>query len=339
LPTRLDLGEAPEGILELSNEEILEEFIATLEAAGASPDTVKAYRAAIEDFLEFLGDKPLSEVGLRDIIQWRNHRLRNGFPKARTRDRKGWQTTLHYYTLFIRRFFEWLGINIKVPKVKKPPRRIDALTPSETNALYQAAKDPLDKLILKLFLDTGLRSRELLGLRVMDIDFDEQVIVVYETKYGRERKVIVTRETLEMIRSWITLNNLKLRDKIIPLTYSGLYKRIKRLAKRAGVPLHKVRPHVLRHTFATMALRRGMSLIALQRLLGHTDIKTTQIYTHLTIEDIKKEYLRTMSNPASSFRLCSKCGRQIPLEANFCPYCGTPLRTNNSIGEEIVDTY
>lgn len=336
MPSRLDLGEAPEGILELSNEEILEEFIAALEAAGASPDTVKAYKAAIGDFLEFLGDKPLSEVRLKDIIQWRNHRLRNGFPKARTKDKKGWQTTLHYYTLFIRRFFEWLGINIKVPKVKKPLRRIDALTPSEINALYQAARDPLDKLILKLLLDTGLRSRELLGLRVMDIDFDEQVILVYEAKYGRERKVLVTSETLEMIRSWIILNNLEPRDKIIPLTYSGLYKRIKRLARRAGVPLHKVRPHVLRHTFATTALRRGMSIIALQKLLGHTDIKTTQIYTHLTIEDIKKEYLRTMSNPEPSLRLCQRCGRQIPLEANFCPYCGAPLRASNPVGEEII---
>ncbi len=324
---RIDIGEASEEILELDNYEIMEEFLAILEASGASRDTIKAYRSAITDFLEYLGDKPLRDVRLRDIIDWRNHRLRNGFRKGKKGDKRSRTVTLHYYNLFIRRFLKWLGIRIRVPNVKKPPRKIEVLTDEEIEKLYRAVRDPLDKLILDILLDTGLRSRELINLRVEDIDFKEGVITVKEAKYGKERKVLATKNTLEELRMWIKLNNMKKGDKVVPLTYSGLYKRIKRMAKRAGIPIEKIHPHILRHTFATRALKKGINIFSLQRLLGHTDIKTTQIYTHLTIEDIKKEYQTHLDNIIR----CPNCRREIPSYALFCPYCGYSLNNKKEV--------
>jgi len=300
LPSRIDIGRAPEGILELDNNTIIEEFLQTLESSGASADTVKAYRSAIKDFIEFIKDKPLRDVTLRDVIEWRNYRLKNGFNREKSGEQRSRLSTLHYYTMFLNRFFEWLGLKIRIPRVKKPPRRISVLSDEEVERLFRAARDPLDTIILKLLLDTGLRSRELLGIRVVDIDFTNKVIRVRETKYGRERYVVVTGETLELLKSWIRLNNLKPSDRIIPLSYTGLYKRIKTLGKRAGIPLWKLKPHALRHTFATRALRRGLNLFALQKILGHSDIKTTQIYLHLTVEDIKREYEAVMENSTSS---------------------------------------
>jgi len=336
LPTRIDLGSAPREVLELDNESIIEEFLLILESSGASPDTVKAYRAALKDFIEYIGDKPLKEISLRDIIGWRNHRLKNGFKREKTNDPLARRTTLHYYTMFINRFLEWLGLNIRVPRVKKPPRKIHVLSDEEINKLLNAVRDPLDLLIVKLLLDTGLRSRELLNIRVADIDFSNKTIRVLNTKYGKERYVVVTSETLELLKAWIKMNNLGPNDKIIPLTYNGLYKRIKTLGKRSGVPLWKIRPHVLRHTFATRALRNGLNLYSLQKLLGHADIKTTQIYLHLTVEDIRREYEKVMETRNNNVRYCPRCNRKVPLDALYCPYCGASLA--NSERESSIQT-
>ncbi len=328
LPNKLDLGKASKEILELSNYEILEEFIFLLESLGASPETIKAYRSAVKDFIDFIGDKHLKEVSLKDILVWRNTRLKKGFKRQRSMDKDSRLTTLHYYTLFLKRFFNWLGIDLRIPRVKKPPRKIDVLSEEDVVKLYNASRDPLDKIILKLLLDTGLRSRELLGLRVMDIDFNKKTIRVRETKYGRERYVIITADTAELLKAWIRLKGLRENDKIIPLTYNGLYKRLKTLARRAGLSLSKVRPHVLRHTFATNALKKGMNIYSLQRLLGHRDIKTTQLYLHLTVDDIRREYEKIMEKNTT---YCINCGREIPVNSIYCPYCGYKLKRESSI--------
>jgi len=329
LPSKLDIGKAPREILELSNRDIFEEFIMVLESTGASRDTVKAYKSAIKDLIDFLGDKHLKTISYKDIVEWRNARLRNGFKRSKKMDKNATLTTLHYYTLFINRFLEWLGLDLRIPRVKTPTRRIHVLSDEEIESLYKASRDPLDKLILKLLLDAGLRSRELLSIRVQDIEFDKKIIRVSGSKYGKERYIVVTSEAIELLKAWIKLNNLKPDDRVIPLTYSGLYKRLKTVGKRAGIPSWKIRPHVLRHTFATNALKKGLNLHSLQRLLGHTDIKTTQVYLHLTIDDIKKEYENVMEKSAE--KQCMKCGRNIPLNAQYCPYCGTRVMEEASI--------
>ena len=333
---RLDLGEAPEDILELSNEEILREFESTLYAAGASRETVKAYMSAIRDFVSFIGNKPLREVTVRDVINWRNERLSKGFPGAKTNDNQKWQVTLHYYSILLRRFFKWLGLRVKMPGVKKYPPRVDALSEEEVVALLNAAKKPVDKLILSLMISTGLRSRELLELRVNDIDFNKRVIRVRTAKYGKERLVTAPPDVFDLLSAWVKVNGLDSKDKLFKLSYSGLYKKLKKLAEKAGVDPLKVRPHVLRPTFATMAIRRGMSLASLQRLLGHSDIRTTQVYLHMTIDDVKREYEEKIGSSVVNTKLCSSCRRPVPLDALFCPYCGVELIGGRAAGEGAV---
>ncbi|MEM1676053.1 MAG: site-specific integrase [Desulfurococcaceae archaeon] len=328
MPNKLDLGKAPDNIFELSNEEILNEFILVLESAGASRDTVKAYRSAILDFLKYIGNRDLRNISLRDVIAWRNTRIKEGFDRSRSKESNSWKTTIHYYTMFLNRFFEWLGLNIKIPRVSKPARRIDILSEDEINKLMNSVRDPVDNIILRLLLDTGIRARELLSIRVEDIDFKEKLIRIVNSKYGRERYVVVKNETLDLIISWIKINNLKQSDRLINLSYSGLYKRLKKLAERAGLPCWKVRPHVFRHTFATSVLKKGFSLSSLQKILGHSDIKTTQVYLHLTINDVKKEYERILEN---NLNKCLNCGRELVLNAIYCPYCGVKLERSELI--------
>ncbi len=297
---KFELGPPPPGILERSNREVLEEFLASLLAAGASEKTVRVYRAAIEDFLEFIGDKPLRMVGVEDVRRWRMERLRKGFPRKRrnkrnsdpVEERRWRQMTLHYYTLLLRGFFEWLGLNVRVPVVKAPRRReVEALSEQEVYALLYASRDLLDILIVALLVETGLRAREALELRWRDIDFNRGEIRVRAAKYGEERTVFYGPLTRQALYVWFNQRRPRSMDeKVLGLSYSGLYKRLKSLARRAGLDPRKIRPHVLRHTFATQALRKGMSLIAVQRLLGHRDVKVTQVYTHLLKEDLRLQY-------------------------------------------------
>ncbi len=303
---KFELDPPPPGILERSNEEIMELFLDALRAAGASEKTVKAYRAAISDFLEFIGGKPLREVTQEDVLRWRAERLSKGFPRARRgrrrrrpvfEDRRLRQATLHYYTLFLRGFFEWLGLPVRVPVVQKPRgSSVDALREDEVLRLLSAARDTLDLLILALLLETGLRAQEAVSLRLRDVDLERREIRVRNAKYGEERVVFFGDLTAAALAKWLEENpGLGPDDPLLGISYSGLYKRLKSLAKRAGIDPTRVRPHILRHTFATEALKRGMSLPAVQRLLGHRDIKTTQIYLHLLREDVRAEYERSIA--------------------------------------------
>jgi len=302
---RFDLPPPPRGILEKANSEILEAFLAALLAAGASEKTVKAYRAAIQDFLEFIGDKRLRDVGDEDVQRWIRARLRNGVKRPRKRAldlyeaRRMAQTTMHYYTLFLRGFFQWLQLPVQVPIVKKPKgRELEALKEEEVYRLLSAVRDTLDLLIVALLLETGLRAQEAVSLRLRDVDLENREMRVRNAKYGVERTVYFGPLTEAAIRKWLEENpGLRPDDRLLGISYQALYKRLKSLAKRAGLDPDRVKPHVLRHTFATEALRRGMSLPAVQKLLGHRDIKVTQVYLHLLREDIKKQYEQAFSQP------------------------------------------
>ncbi|ALU12027.1 integrase [Ignicoccus islandicus DSM 13165] len=278
--------------LEWRISEAMQVFLDFMEASGANPKTIKSYRVAIMDFARYLGDKPLKEIGYTDYLNWIKYRMRTGFSKKYKNDKKALQTTLHYYSLFVRNFLKWIGLD-GLPVVPKPRRDVvDALTPEEVNALISVAVDPIDRLIVSLLLETGLRASEALNIEIRDIDFRRRAIRV-RGKYGKERIVLFGPLTEEALRqAWPLISKTR---KLIPLSYQGLYKRLKKLARKAGLSPERVHPHVLRHTFATEALRRGMSLPALQKLLGHSDIKTTQIYLHLLLDDVSEQYHRAFS--------------------------------------------
>ncbi|ABM81367.1 tyrosine-type recombinase/integrase [Hyperthermus butylicus] len=302
--TKFDLPPPPPGIESKSNEEIVEAFLAALAAAGASPKTVKAYRAALRDFLDFIGDKHIFQIDSSDVSAWIYERLSKGVRRPRSSgnnllDARSRQATMHYYTLFLRGFLAWLGLDVKVPVVKKPRgARVEALSREEVEKLLAAARDPLDLLIVALLFETGLRAQEAVELRLGDIDFQRREIRVRGAKYGEERIVLYGPLTEYAMQIWLQLHpDMKPDDKLLGISYSGLYKRLKTLAKRAGLDPRKVRPHVLRHTFATEALRRGLPLPAVQRLLGHKDIKVTQVYLHLVNEDIRRLYQQAFSQP------------------------------------------
>ena len=152
-----------------------------------------------------------------------------------------------------------------------------------------------DELLFEILYQTGIRKAELIGLRDVDVDFVEMRMKV-RGKSDKERFIPLSAELLEMVRHYEALRDatfeghddrLLLNDKGEEMSPYFVYDKVHRMLE--GVTTLKQKsPHVLRHTFATHLLDEGASLVAIQKLLGHTDLATTQVYAHNTIEQLKK---------------------------------------------------
>lgn len=167
----------------------IEEYLEFMEVSGANKKTLKSYRSALKDFLSVVGDKRVGEVKYEDYVKWVRKRMKEGFPRSVKKDKRAQQTTLHYYSLFVRNFLKWLGLE-GLPAVPKPRKdSVEALKPEEVAALLQAAyEDPIDFLIVSLLLETGLRASEALNVTLDKVDFRRRQIAV-RGKYGKERVV------------------------------------------------------------------------------------------------------------------------------------------------------
>ncbi len=152
-----------------------------------------------------------------------------------------------------------------------------------------------DQLLFELLYQTGMRQAELRGLQDGDVDRSGMLLKVHG-KRNKDRFVPLSREMVNMIVQYQTLrdatfptkaDNLMLNDRGEAMTPSFVYNKVHHMLE--GVTTLKQKsPHVLRHTFATHLLDEGASLVAIQKLLGHEDLATTQIYAHNTIEQLKK---------------------------------------------------
>ena len=288
----LRISRPPRNIASYSVREAANLFLSYMESSGASEKTVKAYRAALKRFIAHVGDVKVSDLRTEQYLDWLSSMRRGPGRKS--------QATIHYYSVFVRRFLKWAGIVDDIPAVpKEKGRLVETLTWDEVEKLISSARDLVDALIVSLLGETGIRVGELLSIRAEDVSPDFTEIRV-RGKYGKERIVFTGAVSRVLLAEYFRKLKPRRGQRLIEISYQALYKRLKALARRAGIDPRRVRPHVLRHTFATEALRRGMSLASLQKLLGHSDIKVTQVYLHLTMEDARREYQRAFMAHASA---------------------------------------
>lgn len=150
-----------------------------------------------------------------------------------------------------------------------------------------------EKLLIFLLLDTGIRRNELLHIEISNIDFSNNMILLNTTKTQTERIVFFTHFTFELLQKYIKINpvrkylfwNYRTNKYFTEDNLRSLFNRIKEKFN-----LDKFHPHMLRHTFATLFLENGGSLVSLQRLLGHASLKTTEIYLHMSFKHLKNDY-------------------------------------------------
>lgn len=155
------------------------------------------------------------------------------------------------------------------------------LNGAEADQLTHACQKPTERLIVTLLLDTGVRLREASQLTEDAVDWQAERFTV-RGKRGVRRVVPMSPRVRELLERWLAVHDR------LPAART-IEKIVRRVAKRAHLR-KPVTPHVLRHTFAVLALQRGLSLPALQRLLGHAHLTSTAVYLNLAPEDAVREY-------------------------------------------------
>ena len=285
-----------------SSEELVDQFLdAIWMERGLSANTLGAYRADLMTLLRGLSENnvQIEQAEKADLLEFIARRVDAG---AKPR------STARQLSSF-RRFFRYImreGLrdtdptaDIEMPRIGRSLPK--SLTEDEVDGLLKAPNtdEPLghrDRAMLELLYATGLRVSELINLKQSQVNFNQGVLRIIG-KGDRERLIPLGEESQRWLKDFIDGPRMEIllerqTDYLFPtrrgdrMTRQAFWHIIKRYAQKAGID-KKLSPHSLRHAFATHLLNRGADLRVVQLLLGHSDLSTTQIYTHVARERLK----------------------------------------------------
>jgi integrase/recombinase XerD len=291
----------------------------SLLATRRAPKTVDAYRRDLEDLGRWLGRSPASATTAE---------LEHYLAELRAAGRAS--ATIARRVAAARAFFSHLALlgeradnpaaAVELPRrTRKLPR---TLSPGEAERLIAAAagttpRAQRDSALLELLYGAGLRVSEAVGLERSAIDL-EQRLVRCLGKGDKERVVPVGRPAAEALRRYLAFGRpyldrrhrpeLFLNAQGGPLTRAGAFLILRRVAAKAGLEPERVHPHLLRHSFATHLLEGGADLRSVQELLGHADLATTELYTH--VSDRRRRDAYFAAHPHARRVSSSEQGRQ-----------------------------
>lgn len=285
----------------------IENFAVHLRGRNLSQHTLRAYQSDLEEFAAFMS--------LRSLLNVKDFTMQNIRAYLARENQKGIsRNTMLRKISALRSFSKYLSNRGMIPanpfKLFSAPKRERMLpkflSEEETSKLMEAEISSRfayrNKAILELVYSSGLRRSETTALNVGDVNFAEGYVKVLG-KGGRERLVPVTDIALDSISNYLsTRSNVTPAS---PLFESSRARRISgeglaQVVKQSAVKSHlarKITPHSLRHSFATHLLNNGCDLKTLQEMLGHKSLSATQVYTHVSLERLKKVY--NMAHPKS----------------------------------------
>jgi len=283
----------------------VEAFLA-LARARSAPRTVDAYRRDLEQFAAWL-KRPCASATTEELELYLAELRASGRSPA----------TIARRLAALRGFFRHLVLlgaradnpaaEVAAPRrVRRLPRTLSA---GEAERLVEAAAgtEPRalrDSALVELLYGAGLRVGEAVALERSGVDLDERLVRCVG-KGGKERVVPIGRPAVEALRRYLARGrpylDRKHRPELFlnarggPLSRSGVFLILRRLAAKAGLEPERIHPHLLRHSFATHMLEGGADLRSLQEMLGHADLSTTELYTHVT--DRRRRELYFQAHP------------------------------------------
>ncbi len=278
----------------------LDDFFKSLQHLSAN--TNAAYQRDLSKLLEYCDDKSIASWvaldgrQLRGYVAWRHRQGIGG---------RSLQRNLSAIRAFYRYLLKHGKVTINPAEgivTPKTPRKLpNVLDVDQAAQLVEISdKDPLairDKAMLELIYSSGLRLSELTGLNLSSIDFADKLVTVVG-KGNKTRSLPVGKHAQKAIKDWLDLRKQFVNDDETALFVSqrgkrisqrSVQQRLKEWSIKQGLPNH-VHPHMLRHSFASHMLESSGDLRAVQELLGHADISTTQVYTHLDFQHLAQVY-------------------------------------------------
>lgn len=274
------IGAAPAG-----NEKWRQKMRQELIISGYSTKTLKMYLCYFDEFARYV-KKPLENADRDDIV---------GFLAEKKEHGNVSNATLALVHASLRFFFHGVMHNKIVEEVKiaKKAKKLPVvLSRDEVRGLIKATRPKRDRLIVEFLYSSGCRVSESVKLKTENLNFRERIASIQGGKGNKDRIIILSKDWLKHVKKYIEGKKVKSvfvfsKKNGKPLSSDTVQKIVKVAAKKAGIQ-RRVTPHTLRHSYATHLLEAGENIRKIQELLGHSDLSTTQIYTKVSMEELKK---------------------------------------------------
>ena len=293
-------------------EDAIEEFLFAIRIErGASENTVAAYSrdlSAYGDHLAAIGKHDVGDIGSEDVMSFQSHLLEEGYAASSIKRKMSAVKGLHRF--LVREDVTKGSPAGSVPLPKPPSKLPDVLSIEQVGMMLDAidgddALSMRDRALLETLYGCGLRASEACGLDLSDVRLEEGFMLV-RGKGDKERVVPVSGEARRRLETYLGRARAGLSMKARNpkgsdsgavflnarggrITRQGLFGIVRKHGE--GIGVERLHPHTLRHSFATHMLEGGADLRVIQQILGHSDISTTQIYTHVDRQHLREEYL------------------------------------------------
>jgi integrase/recombinase XerD len=283
----------------------VEGFLA-LAAARLAPRTVEAYRRDLAHLTAWLGRSP-ADVGPEELAAYVAQLRADGLAPTTVARRLAAVRSFFRHQVLLGARTDNPAANVELPRRRRTLPR--TLSPAEVERLLDAAAGTTpaalrDRALGELLYGAGLRVSEAAALDRQSVDLENRLVRCLG-KGGKERVVPVGREATNALRRYLARGRPYLerrhRQELFlnahggPLTRAGIFFILRRLAAKAGLEPDRIHPHLLRHSFATHLLEGGADLRAVQEMLGHADLATTELYTH--VSDRRRRELYFQAHP------------------------------------------